>query len=118
VPKYSELTKLRKDSEIQVSKGRSSHLGRRVDKIRSGKYKVCHDHWIWRRSVGVNSLTPSVFVSLVNFGIRHKGDGSSEVQSDEVNLGRRSEDAWELSQTSDLRCGQPDVDRFRRTRVL
>jgi hypothetical protein len=73
------FVKLGKDSEIQVSKGRSSHLGRRANKIRSGKSKVCHDHWIWRRSVGVNSLTPSVLTSLANFGIRRKGDGSSEV---------------------------------------
>jgi hypothetical protein len=74
-----------------------------VDEIRLGGSKVCHDHWIWRRSAGVNSSTPSVFVSSTNFGIRRKGDGSSEVPEPEVNLGRRSEDAWELFQPSDLR---------------
>jgi hypothetical protein len=85
-----------------------------VNEIYLGGPKVYHDRRIWRRSVGVNSYTPSVFVSLENFGILCKEDGSSEFLEPEVNMGCRYEDAPELSQLSYLRCGQPDVDRFKR----
>jgi hypothetical protein len=42
----SELTKLRKDSEIQVLKKEIHSFGRRVNEIRSGGDKVLHDRWI------------------------------------------------------------------------
>jgi hypothetical protein len=64
-----------------------------VDEICSRGPKVCHDCWIWRRSVGVNSLTPSVLDLLEKFGILRKGEGSSEVPEPEVNLGCIYEDA-------------------------
>jgi hypothetical protein len=78
----SELMKLRKDSEIFVLKGKILSFGRRTHEIRSRGPKVCHDRRIWR-SVGVNSLTPLAFVSLVNIGLRRKEDGSPEGQSHE-----------------------------------
>jgi hypothetical protein len=47
--------------------------------------------------------------------IRRTGGESPEVPK--FNLGRRSEDARELSRPSDLRYSQPDVDHFGRTEV-
>jgi hypothetical protein len=49
-----ELTKLRKDSEIQAPKAEILSFGRRMDEISSGGVKVFHDHRIWRRNTGVN----------------------------------------------------------------
>jgi hypothetical protein len=46
----SELTKLRKNSEIEVSKGKVPLFGRRMNEICSGRAKVCCDHWIWERA--------------------------------------------------------------------
>jgi hypothetical protein len=42
----SEITKLRKNSEIEVSKWKVPLFGRRMKKIYSGRAKVCCDHWI------------------------------------------------------------------------
>jgi hypothetical protein len=51
----SELTKLRKNSEIEVSKGKVPLFGRRTNEICSGRAKVRCDHWIWE---GAQELTP------------------------------------------------------------
>jgi hypothetical protein len=42
----SELTKLREDSEIEVSKGKVPFYGRRTNEICSRRDKVCCDRWI------------------------------------------------------------------------
>jgi hypothetical protein len=41
-----ELMKLRKDSEIQVSKGKILSFGRRMDEISLGGAEALHDHRI------------------------------------------------------------------------
>jgi hypothetical protein len=43
----SELTKLRKNGEIEVSKGKVPLFGRQTEEICSGRAKVCCDRWIW-----------------------------------------------------------------------
>jgi hypothetical protein len=48
-PNILELTKLRKDSEIQVSNGKILSFGRRMDEISLGGVEALHDHRIWRR---------------------------------------------------------------------
>jgi hypothetical protein len=62
----SELTKLRKDSEIQVSKKEIPSFGIQANEIRLGGAKVLHDNWIGRRNVGINSPIPSDFTDMVN----------------------------------------------------
>jgi hypothetical protein len=62
-----ELTKLRKDSEIQVSKGKILSFGRRMDEISSGGAEALHDHRIWRRDVDVNPSSPSDFAGPTNW---------------------------------------------------
>jgi hypothetical protein len=46
----SELTKLRKSSEAEVSKGKVPLFGRRTDEICSEEATVCCDRWIWERA--------------------------------------------------------------------
>jgi len=53
----SELTKLRKDIEIEVSKGKVPLYGIRTNEMCSGRAKVCIDCWIWERA---RDLTPWV----------------------------------------------------------
>jgi hypothetical protein len=45
-----ELTNLRKNSEIEVSKGKVPLSRRQMNEICSGRAKVCCDHWIWERA--------------------------------------------------------------------
>jgi hypothetical protein len=51
----SEITNLRKNKKIEVSKGKVPLFGRRMNEICSGRAKVCYDHWIRE---GVRELTP------------------------------------------------------------
>jgi hypothetical protein len=45
----SKLTNLRKNSEIEVSKGKVPLSRRQTNEICSGRAKVYCDHWIWER---------------------------------------------------------------------
>jgi hypothetical protein len=46
----SELTKLRKNREIEVSKGKVPLFGRKMSEICSGRSKVCCDYWTRERA--------------------------------------------------------------------
>jgi hypothetical protein len=46
----SELTKLRRNSKIEVSKGKVPLFGRRTNEIYTGRAKVCCDRWTQKRA--------------------------------------------------------------------
>jgi hypothetical protein len=79
-----ELTKLRKDSEIQVSKGKILSFGRRRDEISSGGAEVLHDRRIWRRDrmLILRALQTS-WVRRIGY-IRHIGGEFPEVPKSQV----------------------------------
>jgi hypothetical protein len=62
-----ELTKLRKNNDIEVLKGKILSFGRRMDEISLGGVEAPHDHWIWRRDTYVNPSSPLKFVGLTNW---------------------------------------------------
>jgi hypothetical protein len=62
----SELTKLRNNGEIEVSKGKVPLFGRRTDEICLGRAKVCCDLLDMRKNVGVIPLSSLDFASSEN----------------------------------------------------
>jgi hypothetical protein len=61
-----ELTKLRKDREIQVSNGEILSFEIGMDEISLGGSKALYDHRIWIRDADVNPSNPSYFMGPVN----------------------------------------------------